>query len=76
MQAQQFSQFLGRNEPLFSIHTVITFRSLFDHSKVSCIAFLMLIKDEADTPLHLACCYQQLETIELLLQAARKVLRY
>eukprot|EP00434_Breviolum_minutum_P012192 symbB.v1.2.010751.t1/scaffold708.1/size170785/19 len=28
-----------------------------------------VLTDEADTPLHLACCYQQLETIELLLQA-------
>ncbi|CAL1147683.1 unnamed protein product [Cladocopium goreaui] len=29
-----------------------------------------VLTDEADTPLHLACCYQQLPTIELLLQAA------
>lgn len=28
-----------------------------------------VLTDEADTPLHLACCYQQLQTVELLLQA-------
>ncbi|CAE7336463.1 ANK3 [Symbiodinium natans] len=28
------------------------------------------LTDEADTPLHLACCYQQLPTIRLLLKAA------
>ena len=28
-------------------------------------------QDEADTPLHLACAYQQLPTIELLLKAAQ-----
>jgi hypothetical protein len=31
-------------------------------------AHFFMPKDEADTPLHLACCYQQLPTIELLLQ--------
>lgn len=30
------------------------------------------LEDEADTPLHLACCYQQLQTVELLLQVGTK----
>ena len=35
-------------------------------------ALFFPLKDEADTPLHLACCYQQLPTIELLLEVDLK----